>query len=157
MCGKIIGYQIGTVDAFSTQHTRGLDDVKLSHRNPPENIWMFIAAFAENYKTGHKESLCPCINRSDSMIPASPTGVGSNYFCDTGARNIDVLLEFLKNDPLWDGAVCEGSSTCCSFNNPPWFYRELSESTDDIEMNLCTDEPPDNENIGLHVVELYVQ
>ena len=94
MCGKIIGYQIGTVDAFSTRHTRGLDGVKLSHRNPPENIWMFIAAFAENYKTGHKDSLCPCINRSDSMIPASPTGVGSDYFCDTGARNIDVLLEF---------------------------------------------------------------
>ena len=156
VCGKIIGYQIGSVDAFSTRHTRGLDGVKLSHRNPPKNIWTFAAAFAENYLTDQKDSLCPCINRSDSVIPASPSGVGFHYFCDTGARNID-MLEFFKNDPLWDGAGCEGSSTCCSFNNPLWFYRELTESTDDIEMNLCTDEPPDNESLGLEVVELYVQ
>ena len=156
VCGKIIGYQIGTVDAFSTQHTGGLDGVKLSHRNPSENIWTFAAAFAETYLTVQRNSLCPCINPSDSTIPVSPTEIGSNYFCDTGARNID-MLEFFKNDPLWDGAGCEGSSTCCSFNNPPWFYRELTESTDDIEMNLCTDEPPDNESLGLEVVELYVQ
>ena len=157
VCGKIIGYQIGTVDAFSTRFTRGLDGVKLSHRNPSENIWTFAAAFADNYMTEHRDSLCPCINRSDSMIPDPPTEIGSNYFCDTGTRCNQEIITFFKNDSLWDGAGCEGSSTCCSFNNPPWFYRELTASTDDIEMNLCTDEPPDNESLGLQVVEIYVQ
>ena len=156
VCGKIIGYQIGTVDAFSTQHTEGLDGVKLSHRNPSENIWTFAAAFAETYLTVQKNSLCPCINPSDSMIPVSPTEIGSNYFCDTGARSNQNLLMF-KYDPLWDGAGCRGSNTCCSFNNPPWFYRELAESAEAIYMNVCTDEPQQSEDLGLQVVEIYVQ
>ena len=88
------------------------------------------------------------------MILAPSSEVGSNYFCDTGA-NMAYGLKFYKDDPLWDGAGCEGSSTCCSFNNPPWFYRELTESTDDIEMNMCTDEPPYHEN--QEEVELYIQ
>ena len=156
VCGKIIGYQIGTVDAFSKQYTGGLDGVKLSRRNPSENIWTFAAAFAETYLTVQKDSLCPCINRSDSMIPASPTEIGSNYFCDTGARNHPDVFKF-KCDPLWDGAGCKGSSTCCSFNNPPWFYKELAESTEAIDMNVCTDEPQESEDLGLQVVEIYVQ
>ena len=61
--------------------------VKPTHRNPPENIWTFAAAFAETYLTVQKDSLCLCINPSDSMIPVSPTEIGSNYFCDTAARN----------------------------------------------------------------------
>ena len=157
VCGKIIGYQIGSVDAFSTLATRGLDGVKLTHRNPPENIWTFAAAFAEKNIIDHINSVCPCINPSySSLIPAPPSEVGSNYFCDTGANTIHGL-KFYKDDPLWDGAGCEGSSTCCSFNNPPWFYRELTESTDDIEMNVCTNEPPYHENLGLEEVELYIQ
>ncbi len=32
---------------------------------------------------------------------------------------------FHSDDPLWDGAGCGGVNECCSFNNPPWFYREL--------------------------------
>ena len=156
VCGKIIGYQIGTLDAFSPRYAKEVDGVKLSHKYPSENIWTFAAALTETY-IANKDLLCSCINVSDSMIPASPSEVGSHYFCDSGASNIPDTLEFFKNDPLWDGAGCEGSSTCCSFNNPPWFYRELTASTDDIEMNLCTDELPDNESLGLQVVELYVQ
>ena len=89
------------------------------------------------------------------MIPVSPTEIGSNYFCDTGARSNRYLLMF-KYDPLWDGAGCRGSNTCCSFNNPPWFYRELAESAETIYMNVCTDEPQESEDLGLQVVEIYV-
>ena len=29
------------------------------------------------------------------------------------------------DDPLWDGEGCGGSSTCCSFNTPPYFCQHL--------------------------------
>ena len=38
----------------------------------------------------------------DSTVPASPSEVGYNYFCDTGARKRLSNSEFYKNDPLWD-------------------------------------------------------
>ena len=158
VCGRIIGYQIGSSDAFSMMYSNGLDGVKLSHRNPPEIIWTFAAAFAENFENVFAQtSLCPCINDSDLHIPEVPSEIGANYFCDTGARYHTGSSTFHTNDPLWDGAGCTGVNTCCSFNNPPWFYRELAESTEAIDMNLCTDEATDNEDIGLQLVEIYVQ
>ena len=41
---------------------------------------------------------------------------------------------FYGDDPLWDGAGCGPQNTCCSFNTPPWFYRQPP--LDDIEMRL---------------------
>ena len=115
-----------------------LDGVKLSHRNSREVIWTFAAAFAENFENVFAQpSLCPCINLSDSSIPEVPSEVGANYFCDTGARYNSRNGTFYKNNPLWDGAGCTGVNTCCSFNSPPWFYRELTGSTEEIDdMNM---------------------
>ena len=59
------------------------------------------------------------------------------------------------NDPLWDGARCGRSSTCCSFNSPPWFMKQLSSSTsDDLELRVCRDQERIDEDVN---VELYVQ
>ena len=73
--------------------------LKLTHRNPPENIWTFAAAFSENYFTDHKDSLCPCIN------PAPPSEVGSNYVCYISARNrlgkLEGLLLFVRIPVGW--------------------------------------------------------
>jgi len=135
--------------------TRGLDGVKLSHRNPPENVWTFASALVENYRIDQVSSLCPCINSSDSNIPAVPAEVGCSYSCDTGARNLLTRKTLHQTNPLWDGAGCEGKITCCFFNNPPWFYREVAESANDIEMNVCTDKNPGSEGFGLPVIELY--
>ena len=41
-------------------------------------------------------------------------------------------------DPLWDGKGCGPTNTCCSFNTPPWFVKDLSSATtDNIEMHGC--------------------
>ena len=62
------------------------------------------------------------------------------YFCDTGNRGGDPFGSFLADDPLWDGAGCTSTSTCCTFNNPLWFHKQLpSATTDDIEMRVCCD------------------
>ena len=59
------------------------------------------------------------------------------YFCDTGSRDRFQLI-FYPDDPLWDGVGCGPTSTCCSFNNPPWFCKQLPQpTTDNIELRLC--------------------
>ncbi len=56
---------------------------------------------------------------------------------------------FHGDDPLWDGTGCGPLNTCCTFNNPPWFYKELPEpTTDDIEMRVCNDQGSTNEDIA---------
>ena len=62
-------------------------------------------------------------------------------------------------DPLWDGVGFGGSSTCCSFNSPPWFMRDLLPpgTTDDIELRMCRDSARSDEDIGLKSIELYMQ
>ena len=63
--------------------------------------------------------------------------VHDDYFCDTGSRD-QVQLMFYGADPLWDGAGCGPLNTCCSFNKPPWFYKQLPQpTTDDIELRVC--------------------
>ena len=54
----------------------------------------------------------------------------------------------VDDDPLWGGQGCGPFNSCCSFNCLPWFMKELPASThDNIEMRLCANEPPPNEDI----------
>ena len=101
-------------------------------------------------------SVCPCTNIHNRVTIPIPPYVGSDYFCDTGSES-RVQYRFYPNDPLWDGRGCGRLNTCCSFNNPPWFMKELPSSTsDDIEMRLCADQTRGDEDINFESVELYV-
>ena len=132
VCGKVIGYQKGTTDAFFNFRSHSIegayvDGVSLTHRhNPLHHIWTFVSALDETDGSGTEINVCHCINQqaSKSQIP----NIENNYFCDTGSENVFDCGHFFYHDPLWDGAGCGGSSTCCSFNNPPWFMRDLSVS-----------------------------
>ena len=165
VCGKIIGYQQRTPDAFGPYYNnRGLtiDDnyvegISLTHgRNPRKHIWTFAAALHE-VLTSYRQYLCPCTNIHNPVTIPIPPFVGSDYFCDTASETTG-QLRFYPYDPLWDGQGCGRLNTCCSFNNPPWFMKELPSSTsDDIEMRLCADEARSNEDITFESVELYVQ
>ena len=131
VCGRVIGYQIGTPDGFSLQHSSGFDGVNLTYGTPSKSLWTFIAATGEDYL--EPGLVCPCINVHDSSIPSVPSFIGSDYFCDTGSVRRPGFTTFFSDDPLWDGAGCGANSTCCSFNNPPWFYKELpGPTTEDI-------------------------
>ena len=68
------------------------------------------------------------------------------------------IIILYPNDPLWDGENCSSSSSCCSFNNPPYFIKQLSSpTTDDIEARICFNHASSDEDIAVEVVELYVQ
>ena len=164
VCGKIIGYQQKTPDAFGpyyynrrlTIDDNYVDGISLTHgRNPRKHIWTFAAAVDEVRTSRYH--ICPCTNINNPVTMPIPPYVGSDYFCDT-ASETTVEYRFYPNDPLWDGQGCGRLNTCCSFNNPPWFMKELPSSTgEDMEMRLCADQARANEDINFETVELYVQ
>jgi hypothetical protein len=164
VCGKIIGYQQKTTNAFEPYYSNRaltidqgyVDGISLTHgQNPRNHIWTFAAALHEILT--HPYNICPCINIHNQQTVPIPPYVGNDYFCDTASsqRYVD---RFYPEDPLWDGQGCGRLNTCCSFNNPPWFMKQLKASThDNIEMRLCTNEARSNEDIVFETLELYVQ
>ena len=158
VCGKIIGYQNGITDAFeaydngrvTTIDGAYVSGVSLTHGSPREHIWTFAAGYRENNPT--LNMVCPC----DATISiAIPPFVGGDYFCESGVHS-GLASGFHPDDPLWDGQGCTSTSTCCSFNNPPYFTKQLSSpTTDDIEARICQWDNIDDSPIEF--MELYVK
>ena len=163
VCGKIIGYQFGLTDAFDPYYKNNrqsiddifVDGIVLTHGSPRTHIWTFAAGLT-HYQTNQYG--CPCNGESYSgLIP--PYIGNDSYFCDSGYPvDAHPPRHYFTHDPLWDGAGCY-SSSCCTFNSPPWFCKNLSTpTTDDIELRLCQDQVIANEeNVLFEIVELYVK
>ena len=168
VCGRIKAYQDGAPDAFAsyqfypdsvTIDDNYVDGISLTHgQSPRKHIWTFAAAIDEYPRLG-THSTCPCIQayQDSHLMEPVPPFVGEDYFCDTGSRNPYGAI-FYSNDPLWDGQGCGGTSTCCEFNNPPWFCKQLPQpTTDDIELRSCTNQGIFDEDTPLEIVEIYVK
>ena len=162
ICGKIIGYQDETPDAFGEGQTQSIDGtyvdgISLTHgMNPRQHIWTFAAALDE--VGTHGSGNCPCIDRNSASSGTPPPGfVGNDYFCDTASADRFQHI-FYGDDPLWDGAGCGPNNNCCDLNNPPWFHKQLgvpSTTADNIEMRLCCNGC--NEDTPVEMIEIYVQ
>ena len=165
VCGRIRGYQFGVTSAFYAyiHMSRGINDyyvdgVSLTHgvAGNRQHIWTFAAGLTEaNIDSGHD---CPC---DASRFDHVPTFIGNDYFCESGLhsewRYPDTIV-FYPDDVLWDGQNCTSTSTCCQFNNPPWFTKNLPTATsDDIELRICTNFEPTNDDVPIELIELYVQ
>ena len=163
VCGKVIGYQYYTIDAFDpyyldrsgTIDSQYVDGVSLTHgQRPRKHIWTFAAAHDE---TRSNQWVCPCTKTNTPFTGVVPPFIEQDYFCETGST-YQVSHQFYHADPLWDGTGCGPTSSCCGFNNPPWFCQQLPQpTTDDIEMRACTNEAISNEYLALETVEIYVQ
>ena len=159
VCGRIIGYQIGTPDAFYHRSV-GIDSyyvcgISLTHGQPRQHIWTFANALAE--ETIYVREICPC-SGDGTFVGSIPSFVGEDYFCDTAIRGGSWTDGFLyPNDPLWNGQGCGSASTCCQFNNPPWFCKQLPQpTTDDIELRLCEFSRPSVDDSPIEIAEIYV-
>ena len=163
VCGRLHGYQDGTPDAFRPYFdNRGytvddpyFDGASLTHGfSPRKHIWTFAAGPNDS---GTSAYFCPCSTGS-AYTGVVPPFIGSDWFCESAAA-VNTGDTVYTNNPLWDGIGCGGSrSTCCSFNTPPWFCKELPEVTrDDLEIRLCGSENLPNEDVPVYYYEIYVQ
>ena len=176
VCGRIRAYQFGVADAFwyrtfilhffledVDQGIEGyyVDGVSLTHgaAGRRQHIWTFATGRTEVSNTRYRSRICPC-DISHNYVPV-PAFVGNDYFCESGIHSEwddsynGVLF---PDDVLWDGQNCTFTSTCCQFNNPPWFAKNLTNATtDDIELRICTNSIPAEADVPIELIELYVQ
>ena len=165
VCGRVNAYQKGSTNGLDHSFTYStslegmyVDGVSLTHGAPGsrQHIWTFVASA---YETGASDNyICPCT--STAPWPREiPSFIGNNYFCETGNRGSGVPNDVIyADDPLWDGSGCGSSSSCCEFNNPPWFCATLPQpTTDDLELRICRDSDSNNEDIIVNLVEINVK
>ncbi len=164
VCGRVRGYQFGATSAFYEYHYNKdsfdsyyVEGVSLTHgaSGNRTHIWTFAACVSEVYSDMFPTLSCPCVTEK---APQPPDFVGDDYFCESGLNTKWSLnnYDFYPKDPLWDGENCV--SSCCEFNNPPFFTKALpSPTSDDIELRLCSHNLAVNVDIPIDQVELYVQ
>ncbi len=163
VCGRVIGYQDKTPGAFGgyfdnrslTIDDLYVDGVSLTHGQlPRQHIWTFANAADE---TTSDRAVCPCTRPDLNYTGVVPPFIGTDYFCETGSRQSYSFI-FYPDDPVWDGQGCGRVSTCCEFNNPPWFCKQLPQpTTDDIELRLCANQDISDEDTPLELVEIYIR
>ena len=85
----------------------------------------------------HVQRLMQCIEELFLHLSVKITSV---------TQGVDIIL----GPKYTDGHGYGPQSTCCSFNYPPWFCKQLPQPTRDyIEVRLCGDESTDNEDANL--------
>ena len=177
VCGRVLGYQNHFTTAFSNLFRpcsdsideNYLSGVSLTHSSPGsrQHIWSFASALSEQssgpFFFTSVDNVCDCNINNGNNWPynLSATFVGNDYFCDSGHEGNPPNAIF-SGDPLWDGAGCGHLSTCCQFNNPPWFCKTLPQpTTDDLEVRGC--KPPNppgsgaTSDVPVNLIELYIQ
>ncbi len=158
--GRVHGIQRGTPDIFDGIFDRTiegdyLNGISLTYAHPRQHIWSFIGYTSAAYPN------CPC---STNPTISTADYIGENYFCESGTADLEVdPAETFVNDPIWDGQNCESTQDpgCCTrgdLGNGEWFYREFEVPfTPVVELRICTDQTIADEDIGLQLVELYIQ
>ena len=162
VCGRIIGYQLGAPESFwySSGHsinTGYVEGISVTRVFPRQHIWTFACGVDEGLLSW--SATCPCVTGSQTGSRV-PLFVGQNYFCETGLTQFNGTsgIFWPGGDPLWDGQGCGPTSSCCTFNSPPWFNVTLpSPTTDDIEVWICSNEGSQFSDIPIQLIELYVK
>ena len=165
VCGRIIGYQVGSPNVFHGQQLTlnqpYVDGVSVTYGEPRRHIWTFAGGLSETIVPAFPNLTCPCALNGTGITPQqSPAFVGDNYFCEsanplTTFENTNVF-EYTA-DPLWDGKRCEGQC-CTNSNSPPWFSIQLPNVTNEkIEVRICANQDTNNEDTPIGLLEIYMQ
>ena len=154
--GYVRAYQYYSMDGFHP--TLGIDSHYVDGlsitrgASPRKHIWTYAVGLSEDYPYGGNN--CPC---SKTPGPQPPSFVGSDYYCESG-NSWKYENTWYLNDPLFDGAGCPSGNSCCAPADLPWFEKALgTNTTENVEARLCSDEVFGNEDIGVYRMELYVR
>ena len=161
VCGRARGYQKGDTLAFYGSHSyysRTIDQDYVSglsitySSNPRRHIWTFASGRGERYNNGFN---CPCSSNQGYTL----SYVSNNYYCESASWYITdgaISTRTYFNDTLWDGEGCVDN--CCDNTALPWFYRQLSQTTqDDIEARICAHGYFSQRSTLVDQLELYIQ
>ena len=156
VCGRVRAYASGEHQGFKGTADGGdvgsyyVDGVSLTVGF--DHLWTFAAGYpVTNVEPGIH---CPC-DREDAIMP--PESVGNSYFCES-PQDLGSPTQYFTNNPLWDGLNCNLTSSCCDYNNPPYFINYLGETlkADGINASICIGEISVRPDIRVEQIELFV-
>ena len=164
ICGKVVGYQKGTSDAFyslsyTTYPSKAIDGpyvdgISLTYGTPRKHLFTYASGYISD-GTRAQLSNCPCARYPGAKPPSF---VRDDYYCESGSISSPIHAMVYNNDPLWDGKGCNAGNNCCSQAGMPWFYRDvLTKINEAIEARICRDQAYVDEGILIRDLELYVQ
>ena len=172
VCGKAVGYQKGTMDAFfpyayahgkvnsytpatSSRSLDGVyvDGISITTGSPRKHVWTYAVGVSDDYN--YPTFNCPC---AKTPGPDPPPYVGTHYYCEAGNTGTLKHAMFFSSDPLWDGAGCGLENSCCYDAGMPWFFRQFpTTTTGDVEVRICHDQAFVDEGVAVEELQLYVQ
>jgi hypothetical protein len=159
-----VGYQYGSpaavhpdngqINQYNDINSFYVDGVSITQGSPRQHVWTLMAGVSG---VG-SHNMCPC---SDGSTQTVQSFIGQDYFCESGCNDTWSFGILYTLDPLWDG-LSDGCGTlesnCCSIPGLPWFHKVLnSNTTDYIELRVCSNEDTDNEDVPVGFYEIYVK
>ena len=164
VCGRVVGYQHGTPNAFEASlnnlNSHYVDGVSITRGNPRQHVWTLAGGLFENSATypDYQQYICPCATGSSQ---SALSFVGSHYFCESANPSSSSWTYTLyTSDPLWDGSGCGSlEASCCSAPGIPWFHRDYGSTTttDYLELRICGNQDTGNEDTPVSYYEIYVK
>lgn len=159
--GQITAYQFGTPDAFQVNTSSNIDDayvdgISITHgQNPRKHIFTLAVGIVQ-YFAPEELQLSTCPNTGYGLPP--PTFVAEKYFCSSGAPGPDIVGgTHYGGIPLWSNHYESKCDKCYDTTKPRSFSITMPENTtDDLELRVCTDEDLTNEDIRIEKVDIYI-
>ena len=151
ICGQAAGYMFRSVDGLDAISTTKIIDnpyvegLSITYGSPRRHVWTYAA--------GHNGR---CLCHPNNFASPPPSFVGQHYYCDGWPQSYSHT--WYPQYRLWDGEGCPAGNTCCDPPNLPWFHRTLNATiTHDLEVRLCRDQEASNEDVGVELLEIYIQ
>uniref|UniRef100_A0A1X7UU48 Fibrinogen C-terminal domain-containing protein n=1 Tax=Amphimedon queenslandica TaxID=400682 RepID=A0A1X7UU48_AMPQE len=160
ICGRVIGYQYHSANAFhgpSDINSYYVDGVSITRGSPRQHVWTLANGLSDSH-TYVEPWNCPCSTGSTQTVPSF---VGNHYFCESGNHASGWVNTLYTSDPLWDGQGCgSNEAACCNVTGIPWFHRDYGSTTttDYIELRVCaTGNALTDEDSPVNFYEIYVK
>lgn len=157
--GRIRAFQFGSPDAFMVSTTEPsiddayVDGISITHGQNPRKHVFTLGVGVVQYHMGpgdRQKFTCPNTGHGNPQ----PAFVADKYFCSSGVSSLEIQPgELFSDTPLWtDGVKCD--DCMC----PRTFCVNLGEqTTDDLELRICTDEALSNEDVRIEMIDLWIK
>ena len=176
MCGKLSGYQRGSMNAFypagyilatatgyqpenASSSINGVyvDGISITVGHPRKHVWTYAVGLSDDYRYNYSRGgyNCPCAVHPG---PDPPSFVGQHYYCESGNTGRYTRGKEYREDMLWDGSGCSNKNNCCARPGLPWFFRQFPVPiTGDIEVRICRDQNSSDEEVLVEEMYIYIQ